>query len=353
MGNKQKAAVGFSGGVDSTAAAMILKSKGYEVTGVFLDVLGDGSGAEEAREAARQIGIELACVDVSGEFSKTVISNFCSEYMKGRTPNPCTICNPRIKFKHLLAVADEIGAGCVATGHYAKAAYDSEEGCFFVYRAKSAAKDQSYMLYRLGSQFLHRLTFPLGDFASKEEVRGFLGSEGIGTAKKKDSQEICFLPPGTHYADYLASCGFSSEEGDFVDIGGNVIGRHRGALRYTVGQRKNLGMTFGKPMFVVSIDSGRNRVTLGGNEELFSKEVFSQLNFFTRSGSGKMPEGLNGYAVEAKIRYSAKPAEAVVTEFDEDTVKTVFKEPQRAAAPGQSIVFYSGGKVVGGGVIRT
>ncbi|MCL1982743.1 MAG: tRNA 2-thiouridine(34) synthase MnmA, partial [Clostridiales bacterium] len=213
-------------------------------------------------------------------------------------------------------------------------------------------KDQSYMLYRLGSQVLPRLILPLADFASKDAVRSFVRERGLDAADQKDSQEICFLPPGMHYADYLASCGLPAKDGDFVDLCGNAIGKHRGASHYTVGQRKNLGTAFGKPMFVVGIDAKRNRVVLGENDNLFSSEVFSSHNFFAKSGSGEMPKSYDGLSVTAKIRYAAKPAAAVISDSGDGIVKTVFDEPQRAAAPGQSIVFYSGSKVVGGGVIE-
>jgi len=350
--SKQRVTVGLSGGVDSTAAALLLKEKGYEVIGVYIDVTGeDSKGRGEALKVAEKLGIALSFADVSKEFSKVVIADFGGEYMKGRTPNPCVICNPLIKFKSLLNAAEEHGASFIATGHYANVIYDESEGCYFIKKAGNEKKDQSYMLYRLGRDALSRLILPLGRFKTKDEVRGYVGENCIGNADARDSQEICFLPDGVNYVDYLKSLNYSTGEGEFVDSDYKVIGRHKGIVNYTVGQRKNLGMSFGRPMFVVKIDSEKNRVVLGNSEELFSREVISKHNFFTKSGSGEMPEEYDRIIVAAKARYASDVSEAVIKRIDSDTVKTVFKKPQRAVTPGQSIVFYDGDKVIGGGII--
>lgn len=306
-----------------------------------------------ALEIAKQLDIDLISLDVSREFNSTVISKFCGDYMSGRTPNPCIICNPDIKFKNLLKAADEQGAFFIATGHYAAVIYDGGEGRYFVGKAANRKKDQSYMLYRLGQDALSRSIFPLGEFSSKEAVREYVSGKGIKNSDLKDSQEICFLPRGARYTEYLESRGFNGEKGDFLDVNNNVIGVHNGIFNYTVGQRKNLGMTFGKPMFVVKIDAENNSVTLGGGEDLFSASVVSKSNFFSGADCGEIPESYDGLSVCAKVRYASVPAEAVISRLDENTVRTVFKTPQRAATPGQSIVFYDGAKVIGGGVISS
>jgi len=350
--NKNKVILGLSGGVDSTAAVLLLKEQGFEVTGAYLDVLGSGpDGARDALAIAGQLEINLIIINISGEFENIVISGFCSEYLNGRTPNPCVICNPEIKFRSLLKAADESGAYYISTGHYANVRYDKKESCYYINKANNEKKDQSYMLYRLRQETLERLLLPLGEAETKGQVRTYVAESGIMNAGAKDSQEICFLPKNTNYADYIKSRGYSGHDGEFSDMQSNIIGRHRGILRYTVGQRKNLGMTFGKPMFVVKIDQEKNMVFLGGNDELFSKEAISRSNNFPLSDGGEMPEKYDGMRVMAKVRYRAEAAEAVISKVDKDTVKTVFANAQRAVTPGQSIVFYAGGKVIGGGII--
>lgn len=342
-----KVLLGLSGGVDSTAAALLLKEKGYKVTGYYFDVHGDNNnGREEARETAESLGIDLICEDVSRDFSDIVIDNFCREYLRGRTPNPCIICNPAIKFKKLIENADKIGAYHIATGHYCRIKYDEETDEYFVRRGVSLKKDQSYMLYRLNQQVLRRLIFPLGQFESKEDIRTLVREKNLRNAEKKDSQEICFI--NTDYAKYIESLGFSSKEGDFVDEEGNILGRHKGILHYTVGQRKGLGIALGKPVFVTSIDPEKNRVVLGDNYELFNKKVVCEDYFFT-AGSPKRFEGKKLYA---KVRYSAKPAAVSYEVYDKKIIAT-FDEPQRAIAPGQSLVFYLDDAVVGGGFIAS
>jgi tRNA-specific 2-thiouridylase len=357
----QKVVVGLSGGVDSTAAALLLKREKFDVIGVFIDVLGNNeTGKQNARELAEKLAIELIYVDVSKEFDDIVISNFCNEYMKGRTPNPCILCNPTVKFKSLLKIADEKEAYYIATGHYANTAYDDTENRYFVSKAKSLKKDQSYMLYRLNSGVLSRLKLPLGNFESKEDVRIFVGELGFKNAEQKDSQEICFIPESMHYIDFLISRGYKIKEGEFVNSVGEKLGVHKGVPNYTIGQRKHLGMAFGKPMFVVELDGRNNKVTLGEHDELLKNQVFSTNNYFSSNMgdcvnseiSGIIPENYIGKTIQAKVRYAAAPQEATLHKVDDDMIRTVFEKPQRAVAPGQSIVFYDGDKVIGGGIIN-
>jgi len=349
--SKNKVLLGLSGGVDSTTAALLLKEKGLEVVGYYFDISGcNETGLAEAQAVADQVGIPLITEDVRELFEDQVIGNFCSEYMSGRTPNPCIVCNPAVKFRRLLDKADEIGAYYIATGHYARIYWeDGERGRkkYYVKQAANIRKDQSYMLYRLGQEFLSRLIFPLGEFEDKEQIREIARGVKLFNAEKKDSQEICFVPDDD-YVGYLAARGCKSKPGDYVDADGKVLGRHKGIIHYTIGQRKGLGIALGKPAFVTRIDPVKNQVVLGSNEDLFSNTVVSEGNVFTSEGDFSE---YDGRAVNAKVRYSAKPAQARLSVLPDGRILTEFTEPQRAATPGQSIVWYEEDHVIGGGFI--
>ncbi len=362
----RKVVLGLSGGVDSTAAALILQERGYEVTGLYFDVFGgnekSAAGREKAETAARQLGIKFIYRDVSDEFREKIIGNFCSEYSCGRTPNPCIICNPGIKFRVLLEAADSEGAQYIATGHYAGTFYDAETGRWFIRRAASEKKDQSYMLYRLGQEVISRLLLPLDDAEDKEKIREIARKNDMKNAEAKDSQEICFIDDGDNYKAFLKRRGYESPEGDFVDAAGNVLGRHKGILNYTIGQRKGLGIALGKPAFVTAIDGVKNQVVLGDNADLFKTEVCSSDNimfgirtgFQAASGCSVIPDELRSWlseGISAKIRYAAKPAAASLSLLEDGRVLASFKDPQRAPTPGQSIVFYKNDFVIGGGFI--
>lgn len=391
---KNKVVLGLSGGVDSTAAALILKEKGYEVTGLYFDVFGGSAKSEEGRAkaetAAEQLGIKFIYRDLSDEFREKVIGNFCSEYSCGRTPNPCIVCNPGVKFRVLLETADREGAQYIATGHYAGTYHDEATDTWFIRRAANEAKDQSYMLYRLGQEVVSRLLLPLNDVDDKEKIRDIARKNDMKNAEAKDSQEICFIEADDNYKDFLKRRGYETPEGDFVDAQGNVLGRHKGILNYTIGQRKGLGIALGKPAFVTAIDGVKDQVVLGDNADLFKTEVCSSGNVMfgvktdvapdagssaaaetagsacTAEDGGSMDECGGGQVcqtipgelkewladgVRAKIRYAAKPAEASVTLLDDGRIMASFNEPQRAPTPGQSIVFYKGDLVIGGGFI--
>ena len=352
-----KVLLGLSGGVDSTAAALLLSEKGYEVTGYYFDVTGkNAAGAREAAGLAQKLGVAFIAEDVSAEFAQAVVKPFCEEYVAGRTPNPCVICNPLVKFRKLLEIAGKIGADHIATGHYARVFRDEESGLFYPRIAANAAKDQSYMLYRLGQEALSRLIFPLGDFNDKEEIRQLARDFGLENAEKKDSQEICFLAEGEEHLDFIRDQGYEICPGDFTDSDGRVLGRHKGVAAYTVGQRKGLGLALGRPAYVTAIDAEQNRVVLGANDDLFKREVRAADCFFP----GRPPEYFAGRKLRAKVRYAAKPAEASFSLEREETkpgvvddkkIIAIFAESQRAPAPGQSLVFYDGDVVVGGGII--
>lgn len=348
--DKHKVILGLSGGVDSTTAALLLRKSGYQVTGLYFDVAEENKeGRKVAEETARQLGIPFIYRNVHDLFQSVVSENFCREYLAGRTPNPCIICNPAVKFKLLTEEADKAGAYYIATGHYAKAGWTRDWG-WTIQRAASG-KDQSYMLYRLGPSVIQRLLLPLSELENKEETREIARKSSMQNAEQKDSQEICFLQEGETYKDYIRQKGYPVKEGAFVNKGGEILGQHKGLVNYTIGQRKGLGITFGKPVFVTRMDKETNTVTLGDHEDLFSREVLCSGCYFPATDSSCMPEGLEGIEVLAKVRYAAKPAPAVIKSMPDGRIKAFFEEKQRAATPGQSLVFYKEDCVVGGGFI--
>lgn len=330
----EKVVVGLSGGVDSAVTAYLLKQMGYEVTGVTLCMHeGAAKEAEDARAAAECIGISHYSIDLSAPFREKIIRYFTESYRRGETPNPCIVCNPEMKWSTLLREADASGAGRVATGHYA-GVVRLENGRLAIRCAASAAKDQAYVLYGLTQEQLSRTVMPLAAY-EKEEVRRIAAEIGLPAAKKADSMEMCFLPEGESYTDYIIRTeGVQPPCGNFVDEDGRVLGTHQGLFHYTVGQRKGLGIASGEPYYVKELRPDENEVVLAGNAALFCDTVYA--------------EGFHGMAVEqiedgmrflAKIRYSHKGAMCTVYR-EGDGLRCVFDEPQRAAAPGQAVVFY-------------
>ncbi len=383
-----KIVLGMSGGVDSTTAALLLLERGYDVYGMYFNIHETGfGGREEARAALREAykayeNSIMKCEhhfsedkfiykDASHEFRDIVISDFCLEYKHGRTPNPCVICNPDIKFRLLTETADALGAPYVATGHYAKTVYDEARGAHFI-ASTASKKDQSYMLYRLPQEIISRLIFPLAEFAEKESVRNIARKNGLSSAEKSDSQEICFIDNSVDYVDFIKNFNGDSEdktgieEGNFINAEGKVLGRHKGLVNYTIGQRKGLGIALGYPAFITEIDCENNTVTLGKNETLFKTEAIICDLFFTETGNAELPCGIEKRNLSAKVRYAApraavkivsasdKKYEKVQSADSSSTVlKIIFDAPQRAMTPGQSLVIYDddGDKVIGGGRI--
>lgn len=334
--------VALSGGVDSAAAAIILKQRGYEVRGVTLRLkpgnLADGDIAD-AREVADTLNIPLEVLDERGDFKK-ITDSFCNAYLNGLTPNPCVLCNPTIKFGKLVEHALNNGAKYLATGHYSKIVEDN--GIFYIKRNPSS-KDQSYFLCRLSQDLLSHVIFPLSDF-TKEETRALAESENIKVAHKKDSQEVCFIPDNDYISFIEKEFSPKAVSGDFISSDGQKLGTHSGIYKYTVGQRKGLG-AFGKPMYVLSIDADSNTVTIGDNAELFKKTVtVNDLSFL----AGNPPA--EKFECEVKIRCAAKPAKATA-EIIDGKATVEFFEPQRAAAPGQTAAIYINDILIGGGTI--
>ena len=351
-----KVLVGLSGGVDSAVAAYLLKEQGHEVIGITLRTWSpDGEGEsrcceiDDARRIATKLDIPYYALNCEEMFNKYVIEPFIDEYIAGHTPNPCVECNRYVKWHRMLYYAQVLEADYVATGHYAFIE-KLDNGRFTVKTAKHAEKDQTYMLYRLTQEQLSKTLMPLGSY-SKDEVREIARKNGLSVADKKDSQEICFVPEGS-YGDFIeknAKEGLAGP-GDFVTEDGKSVGKHKGIIHYTIGQRKGLGVALGRPAFVLEIDKEKNEVVLGDEGPLFGREVMChRLNFM---GIPEMKIGDTARCI-AKIRYHHAPQAATLEMVGEDELKIVFDEPVRAATPGQSAVFYDeAGFVMGGGVIQ-
>ena len=345
---EKKVLVALSGGVDSAACARLLMGEGYQVAGCVLKMSpAHETTVEDARRAAEELGIPLYVRDMQAGFTG-VVRYFVDEYASGRTPNPCVVCNPTVKFRGMLAAADELGYPYIATGHYA--GLRREGGISYLTRGVSAARDQSYMLCRLGQRELSRLIFPLSAM-QKPDVRQVAETAGLSCAGKPDSQEICFIPDHD-YARFIESyTGRRMPEGNFVDAKGQVLGRHRGISHYTVGQRKGLNLSMGRPVFVTEIRPETNEVVIGGGDQVFSSELTcSQVSWMAAEGLSYWPPGQPARA-KAKIRYSHKGAACTLEDAGEGRLRVVFDEPQRAITPGQAVVFYDGEYVLGGGVI--
>ncbi len=346
MDNK-KVLLGMSGGVDSTASVIVLQNLGYEVIGATYRLTDDESVDQsilDAKNAAQKLGIEHIVVDYRKDFKDKVISDFINEYMIGHTPNPCVVCNKNIKFDKFLKTADEMGIKYVASGQYAK--IDKRNGKYYVVKARNIIKDQTYFLYTLKEDILDRVLFPMGDMESKDDTRQLVKDAGIEIYSKKDSQEICFIK-NMKYTDYISrNSDVVSKKGNFVDINGNVLGSHEGIVNYTIGQRKGLGIALGKPAFVIDIDYENNTVVLGDNEDLFKDELKLYDYNFINDEYNK-----DNIKLSAKIRYAAKE-ESVAIKKEANHILVKFDNPVRAITKGQSVVFYDGDILVGGGVIK-
>lgn len=334
--------VALSGGVDSAAAAILLKNHGYNVRGVILRLKPNNDADADIRDAqavADTLGIPLDIIDERESFKK-ITDYFCNAYMQGLTPNPCVMCNPEIKFGKLIAYAKEKGADFLATGHYSEII--EKDGAYYVKR-NPTGKDQSYFLCRLNQEILSFVKFPLCNL-SKDEIRNIVAQHNVPIATKKDSQEVCFIPDNDYISYIERERSPKALSGDFLSTDGKVLGTHAGLYKYTVGQRKGLG-AFGKPMYVISINPESNTVTIGDNAELFKSTIYvTDLSFL----DGKTPT--EAFPCYVKIRCAAKPAQATFTP-DANGGTITFCEPQRAAAPGQTAAIYAEDILLGGGTI--
>ena len=349
--------VAMSGGVDSSVAAVLLLQAGYELRGVNLRMyhnedLGESregtccslADADDAAQVARRLGFPFYVFDFAQIFRDTVIRDFIGEYQAGRTPNPCAVCNRAVKFGALLERARVLGWDYLATGHYARVERDEHTGRWLLKRAADSRKDQTYFLYMLTQEQLAHTLFPLGGL-HKDEVRQIALDNGLVTAKKHDSQDICFVPDGK-YADFIERTAGPSASGDFLDQEGRVIGTHKGLIRYTLGQHKGLGLSTAEPLYVLEKDASANTVRLGPDSALWTREVTAEAVNLISVETLAAP-----IRVTAKTRYSQRESAATAELLADGRLHLTFDEPQRAVTPGQALVLYDGDVVVGGGTI--
>ena len=359
MSDKKKVLLGMSGGVDSSVAAILLKQKGYEVVGITMKLWEDEkcqscnslSPELDAKKVCDKLGIKHYVVDLKNDFKEHVINDFIAKYVDAKTPNPCIECNKFFKFGAMYEKAKELGIEYIATGHYAKVEFDEKYNRYVLKKSASQKKDQSYVLYSISKDILPNVIFPLNEFENKDDIRKIAKDNGLDVASKSDSQDICFIPDN----DYMRFLNENMTEnqkkeiiksGEIVDVKGNIRKTHEGIIKYTIGQRKGLGIQNPTPLYVLKLDKEKNQVLVGEKEDTFSDEAYVEdvnLLLFDKLK--------DGFRCKAKVRYAAKEADCTVYNVDDNNLKVIFDEKQMAITPGQSIVFYLDDIVVGGGKI--
>ena len=349
---KKKVLLGMSGGVDSSVSAILLQEQGYEVYGITLNLWenpqrdGEADIAEEAKKVCDKLGIQHYVLEAKEIFRKRVIDDFICQYKNCRTPNPCIECNKYLKFGYMYQKAKELGIEYIATGHYAKTEYSEEYGRYVIKKADNIAKDQSYVLYNIPKEVVGKIVFPLAHMESKEEIRKIAREHGLGVANKPDSEDICFVPDGDYKKFLEGNSDLKAKEGNIVNQKGEILGKHQGLYRYTIGQRKGLGIAYSEPLFVIGFELEKNELIVGTEKEIYQKEMLvNQFNFLLID---KLEKPMK---VMVKTRYSSKEYPATIEMLQEDTIKVIFDEQVSRITPGQSAVFYIDDILLGGGKI--
>lgn len=343
---KERVLLGMSGGVDSSVSAILLQEQGYEVVGITMKLFGNAEASLDAKKVCEKLNIEHHVVDFTKDFNEFVINKFVEEYKNARTPNPCIECNKYLKFGKMYEKAKKLNCKYIATGHYAKVEYSEKYKRVVLKKSDSLKKDQSYVLYSVDKEILPYVLFPLAKYESKDEIRKIASDNGLDVANKKDSEDICFIPDN-NYVKFLKEYGkLKLKSGNIVLKDGTVLGKHSGIIKYTIGQRKGLGIAYKNPLYVTKLDKRKNEVVVGEEEEIFSDTlVIDNVNLLAID---KLEKSLE---VTAKVRYAAKEAKARIEPLNGTKIKVTFYEKQRAITKGQSVVFYDGDILIGGGKI--